>query len=262
MTTAWGAAAASKPAFGTWTDYAGAGRIELAVVLIVIAAALGVAAARGWPHPRPAPPRPHRRSVTIVLVVSWFLALVAWIGCVAVYVVQARHDFRHLSAPSDPIFPVTFIGAGAVFVTILITSRRRFPVTLAGAVIGAMAGPVIFELPFDLIVMARTYPAVDPHPALYRVLFFAPLFLIEVITLALLARSPLARPGPAFGGLLGLMLALFAVWALDGFGYPSAPLPIALNVVSKLAALAAALSLFLPPGPADEASAAAEITPE
>jgi hypothetical protein len=42
------------------------------------------------------------------------------------------------------------------------------------------------------------------------------------------------------------MLAVFAVWALSGFGYPSAPLPIALNVVSKILAFVTLLTLFLP----------------
>ncbi len=43
-----------------------------------------------------------------------------------------------------------------------------------------------------------------------------------------------------------LMLAVFAVWALAGFGYPSAPVPFALNVVSKLLAFVTVLTLFLP----------------
>jgi hypothetical protein len=42
------------------------------------------------------------------------------------------------------------------------------------------------------------------------------------------------------------MLAVFAVWGLSGFGYPSAPLPYALNVLSKILAFVTALSLFLP----------------
>ena len=42
------------------------------------------------------------------------------------------------------------------------------------------------------------------------------------------------------------MLVVFAVWGLSGFGYPSAPVPFALNVLSKIVAFAAALSLFLP----------------
>ena len=47
-----------------------------------------------------------------------------------------------------------------------------------------------------------------------------------------------------------LMLGVFAVWALAGFGYPSAPLPIALNIASKILAFITALTLFLPQRPA------------
>ena len=75
---------------------------------------------------------------------------------------------------------------------------------LGSAVIGAIAAPMIFEFPFDLIVMTRTYPAVSPDPALYRVLIFAPLFLVEFTTLALLALSPLVRrPGQHAGASVG-----------------------------------------------------------
>ena len=42
------------------------------------------------------------------------------------------------------------------------------------------------------------------------------------------------------------MLGVFAVWALAGFGYPSAPLSLTLNIVSKLLAFATVLTLFLP----------------
>jgi hypothetical protein len=43
---------------------------------------------------------------------------------------------------------------------------------------------------------------------------------------------------------------VFAVWALAGFGYPSAPLPIALNIASKILAFITVLTLFLPQRPA------------
>jgi hypothetical protein len=117
---------------------------------------------------------------------------------------------------------------------------------LGSAVIGAIAAPVIFEFPFDLIVMTRTYPAVAPNPALYRVLFFAPLFLVEFSTLALLTLSPLVRLSRVTVVTFSLMLLIFAVWALFGFGYPSTPLPWAFNSVSKVVAFVVALSLFLP----------------
>ncbi len=42
------------------------------------------------------------------------------------------------------------------------------------------------------------------------------------------------------------MFAVFAGWALAGFGYPDAPVPTTLNVVSKVLALLASLTLFVP----------------
>ena len=104
---------------------------------------------------------------------------------------------------------------------------------------------MIFEFPFDLIVMARIYPPIPPHPALYRVLFFAFLFLVEVLTLSLLTLSPAVRLSKAAFFIFALMLAVFAVWGLFGFGYPSAPAAFTFNVVSKILAFVVTLSLFL-----------------
>ena len=72
-----------------------------------------------------------------------------------------------------------------------------------------------------------------------------PLLLTEITTLLLLRLSPMVRLTRATFFFFALMLAVWAVWALTGFGYPSAPAPFALNVVSKLLAFAAVLSLFL-----------------
>ena len=140
----------------------------------------------------------------------------------------------------------------AVFVIILTRNSPGPGTRLASAAIGAMAAPMIFEFPFDLIVMARTYPPIPPDPALYRALFFVPLFLIEITTLLLLRLSPMVRLRRATFFSFALMLGVFAVWALSGFGYPSAPAPITFNVVSKLLAFVTVLTLFLPqrpPGP-------------
>jgi hypothetical protein len=46
------------------------------------------------------------------------------------------------------------------------------------------------------------------------------------------------------------MLGVWAAWALAGFGYPSAPLPIAMNIASKLLAFVTAFTLFVPQKPA------------
>jgi len=180
------------------------------------------------------------------MVGAWLFAIVLLLAGVAASVKQALREHL-LHAPADPITPVTFIGVGVIFAIILIAgSSYGVRVALASAVIGAMAAPMIFEFPFDLIVMARTYPPVPPDPALYRVLFFGPLLLVEVTTLALLTLSPMVRLSRAACFCFALMLVVFAVWGLSGFAYPSAPVPFALNVVSKILAFAAALSLFLP----------------
>jgi hypothetical protein len=109
-----------------------------------------------------------------------------------------------------------------------------------------MAAAAIFELPFDLIIWTRIYPPVPPDPALYRAMFFVPLVLVELTTLSLLTMTPMVKLSRTTVFCLALMLLVFAVWALAGFGYPSAPVPLAMNVVSKILAFVTALSLFLP----------------
>jgi hypothetical protein len=229
--------------YGTWVAYAGPARITLAAGLLVAAAGVAYAARR---LPLPARlPRPGRPA-TVGLVAAWAAAIVAFGACLAIYVGAEQHDHIAKAPPSDPIAPVTILAAGAVFVIILITSTGRPRARLASAVVAAIAGAAIFELPFDLIIMTRIYPPVPPDPALYRLVFFAPLFLIEVTTLLLLSTSATVRlTRPALLS-LALMLVVFAAWAADGFGYPAAPFPIAMNVLSKLLAFAVVLGLCWP----------------
>jgi hypothetical protein len=227
---------------GTWVIYGGAARPILAAVLLAIAAALAYA---GLKLPLPAGPARPGRKAAVVMIVAWAVALTAFLVCAAVYIQQALR--QHLTgAPADNVFPVTLIAAGVTFFLIAVNGRPSGGTTVIGALIGAMAGPMVFEFPFDLIVMARTYPPIPPHPALYRVLFFAPLLLAEITTLSLLTLSPMVRLTRATFFSLALMLAVFAVWALPGFGYPDTPVTYTLNVISKLLAFATVLTLFLP----------------
>ena len=229
---------------GGWVSYGGDAKIELAVGLIAVA---GGAVYAGRRLRRPVRAVRPPASVVVLMFSLWAIALIAFLVGLAVYVKQYVHDYPHIgSAVHDPITPVTLLAAVALFGIIMTRTGWRFPTRLGSAVAGAMAAPMIFELPFDLIVIARTYPPVPPDPVLYRTLFFAPLFLVELTTLSLLAVSPMVKLSrPAFF-CLALMLLVFAVWALAGFGYPSAPIPIAMNVVSKILAFVTALSLFFP----------------
>jgi hypothetical protein len=238
--------------YGTWVSYGGAARIELAIVLAAVAAGLAYAGTR-LPLParaaRPARSARAWRARLAFMLGAWVLAIAAFLVCFAMYVRQYRHEYGIHSAPApvDHILPVTLFAAAATFMVILISSGAYGPVArLASAAIGAMAGPMIFELPFDTIVMARTYPPIPPDPALYRAVFFVPLFLIEITTLSLLTMSPLVKLSRGAVFSFASMLTVFAVWALIGFAYPSAPVPTALNVLSKLLAFVTVLCLFLP----------------
>jgi hypothetical protein len=244
---------ASVTQYGTWVSYSGAARIWLAAGLLAAAAGVAVAGAR-LPLPRPgwaARPAP---AAVAGLLLAWLAAGVAFLACVSVYVQHYVAAYPGRSTPVNHVAPVTFVSAVAVFVIVLVVTRRSLSVgpRLASAAIAAIAAPMIFELPFDLIVMARTYPAIPPHPAAYRALFFVPLFLIEITTLLLLRLAPTARLTRATFFSLALMLGVFAVWAGFGFGYPSAPASTALNIVSKILAFVTVLTLFLRRQPAEE----------
>ncbi len=232
-----------------WFSYGGAARVVLAVVLVVVAA--GVAGV-GLRLPGPVRLRRPGQTATTVMLAAWGTAVVAFLVCLGIYVHELLRLHLIHSRPAQPVFPVTAACMIALFIGILYLGRSLSKEDdaagrwLGSAFIGAIAAPMIFELPFDLMVMTRTYPAIAPDPAVYRVLFFAPLFLAEVTTLALLSLSPLVRLSRmAFFG-FALMLLTFAVWALFGLGYPSAPLPFAFNVTSKIVAFLVALTLFLP----------------
>jgi len=92
--------------------------------------------------------------------------------------------------------------------------------------------------------MGRTSP---PAPVtLLTLIFFLPLILVEILSLVMLTFSPVMKLSRSTLFLLAGMFVIFAVWAMFGFAYPATPLPIALNMISKVLAFAAAISLFLP----------------
>ena len=115
---------------------------------------------------------------------------------------------------------------------------------LGNAILGAMAAPWIFELPFDLIIVGQVYTPLPATP--FRGLYFLPLFLIEISTFSLLTLSPLGRLSRATLFSLAGMFLVFAIWAAFGFAYPGTPIPIALNALSKVLCFVAAITLFLP----------------
>jgi hypothetical protein len=228
---------------GMWISYSGTAEIVLAAALVGAAASVAYA---GHRLPLPARPRPGR-TAKVCLVTAWLVTIAAFVVCDSLYVLHAQRE--HLvgshALPADPITPVTVIGLGIIwFAVTLMHSERGWRVALGSGFIAALAAPWIFELPFDLIIMTRV--SMPPDSGGYRNLFFALLFAIAITTVAMLTRSPVMRLTRAAFWCFAGMLAVFAVWALVGFAYPSAPMPFALNVVSKVLAFLTVLSLFLP----------------
>jgi hypothetical protein len=103
---------------------------------------------------------------------------------------QELHEHIAKAPPANPITMVTLTAAVVLFVIVFIATPR-------GLGYGCLP---------DALLRA---------------------YLVELTTLSLLAVSPMVKLSrPAFF-CLALMLLVFAVWALAGFGYPSAPIPIA-----------------------------------
>ena len=227
---------------GTWGPYTGNSAIMLALGLLVVAGVLLYLAMR---FRRPISFKQPGRFFKVVIVVLWFLSIVAWLAAFAIYVMVLLRQQPHYVGASDPITPVTLVSAVLAFFTIIILAQQHGARTAIGAaIVGTIAAPMIFELPFDLIVMWHTYP---PQPALpFTFLFFGPLFLVELLSLTLLTFSSVTRLSRVTFFCLAAMFLVFTIWAFFGFAYPYDPLPTALNMISKVIAFATAVSLFLP----------------
>jgi hypothetical protein len=236
--------------FATWDSYGGDARIWLALGLLAAAGTAVVIGVRLSLPVRFTPPGPAGR---VALILAWTFSIAALLACFAIYLQQLIHDIQasgvRVTPPRLTILPVTLTAVAVLFVIII---SRRFPdfrTRMYSAAIGAIAAPMIFELPFDPIVIPRVHVAVPGTPPWLTPLIYVPWLLVEITTLLLLWLSPMVRLTRATFFSLGLMLGVWAAWALAGFGYPSAPLPITLNIASKILAFVAACTLFVPQQP-------------
>jgi len=232
---------------GTWAPYTGADAILLAALLLAFAAVFAYLGVRLKAPIAPARPG---RVATVFLVLIWVVSLLAFLIDSITYalaLVQANlvATYQSYTAP-NPITPVTEVGAAATFIIILLLTRKHgIKVALLSAFVGAVAAPMIFELPFDLIVLNRIYPPIPPAPIVFRLLFFLPLFLVELSTMSFLTFSPLAKLSRyTFFSLAGFFF-VFAVWAAFGFSYPSNLMDTAFNDISKVLCFVVAITFFL-----------------
>jgi hypothetical protein len=232
---------------GTWAPYTGTDLVLLVVLLFAIAAAFALLGTRLRSSMGPARPG---RTISVFMVLIWILSVLAFLVDSITYGFVLKQTnlvavYQSYTAP-NPVSRVTVASAAATFVIILLLTRRHgVKVALLSAFVGAASAPMIFELPFDLIVLNRIYPPIPPAPLLFRLLFFLPLFLVELSTMSFLTFSPLTRLSRYTLFSLAAFFVVFAVWAAFGFAYPSDPLDTAFNDISKVLSFVAAITLFL-----------------
>lgn len=228
--------------YGIPSPYVGTEALVLAAVLFIIAAVLVYLGTR-LHHPIGV--QKTGTTAGILLVVICILSYLALFNAGLLYYVTAAQQFGSVTPPTDPIAPITVLCAVVTFIGIAFLCRRHgLRAALGSAIVGTIAAPMLFELPFDLITTWRTHA---PEPAvLFTSIVFFPLLTWEISSFALLTWSPLMRISKYTLLSLGGMFFVFAVWALFGFSYPSTPIPFALNALSKVLSFAAGVTLFLP----------------
>jgi hypothetical protein len=226
-----------------WEPYEGSAAIVLATVLFVVAGGFGYAGTR-----LRAPLRVTRPELTVTwfMIAIWLLANYAVIIVWWVYGLQVRAAYPSFVAPRMHRVGTFLVDAPVTFFVILYLTRRwGWKIALASAAIGTASAPMIFEFPFDLIIMWGSNPPIPDHPMLYRQLLFGSLFLWEFTTVSLLTLLPSMRVTAYAAYAVAGMFAVFAIWAVFGFAFPSEPLPLALNIISKVLCFVAAIMLFV-----------------
>jgi hypothetical protein len=227
----------------SWISYGGGEALLLAIVLLVVGGGFAFAGKRLRTPLRVT--RPGRTAATFMIAI-WLLALYTVIVVTFAYGLQLKQAYPSFVAPRVIVGKFTFVDALVTFFAILYLTRRwGWKIAPASAVIGTAAAFMIFEFPFDLIVMMRTDPVIPTHPMLYRQLYFLPLFLAEFSTVSLLTLLPSMRVTAYAAYAVAGMFAVFAVWAAFGFAFPAEPLPLVLNVISKILCFVAAIMLFV-----------------
>jgi len=230
--------------FGEWVPYSGNGAIILGVVLLVIA---GIFTFFGYKLENPLSVKMPGKAAGGVLVGVWILSILTFFvnaGIYSLLLVQAKFTG---TIPDNPITKFTLSFAFLSFLIIFqINVANGVKIAFWSAAFAAMAGPMVFELPFDLIVMGRTYPPIPPYPTVLRALFFFPLFLIELTTMSLLFFSPLFKVTKFTLYSLAGMFLVFAIWGFLSFSFAYTTEFLILNVVAKALAFVVVVTLFLP----------------
>jgi hypothetical protein len=219
---------------GSWKPYTFPGSAIVASLLFIVGLGLIVLGRRLQDRVRV----PHPGQVLkLVHIVFWALLMLFFLVSFTVLTVRTQGATR---TGLGPIFPITAACAVGTFIYLVCISRRDGVLAALGnGLVGAAAGPMVFEFPFDLIVI----PQINA-PASFLAAYFVPLDIAVLITLSLLLISRRVFLTRYSLYAFGAMFLVFAVWAEFGFAYPSTPLSFALNAISKVLGFIAVAALF------------------
>jgi hypothetical protein len=183
-------------------------------------------------------PRMMGRVSGAVVVVIWAISILVFLR-----VNRALARYSGSAATLGPIFPITLVSAICSFVFVAYATRRNGVLSALGnGFLAFVAGPMVFEFPFLLIVIPRV-----SAPLIPALIFLLPLFAIIFTTLSMLfffSRSVAITKNSVF--LYAAMIFVFAIWALDGYSYPSNEVSFALNAISKVLGFASVAAMFHP----------------
>ncbi|HXQ93260.1 MAG TPA: hypothetical protein VN739_09675 [Nitrososphaerales archaeon] len=216
-----------------WSPYEGSGALLLSLVLAIIGLALillGRRVTKEFKLPRLG------KILGVIVVIIWIFSILIFL--------RINRDFARYTGSAGnlgPIFPITIITAVCTFALVAYVSRRDgIRAALGRGFLAFIAGPMVFEFPFLLIVIPRVSAPLVP-----ALIFLIPLFTIIFTTLSMLLFSrkvAITRYSIYF---FGAMILVFAVWALDGYSYPSNSTSFLLNAISKVLGFAAVSTLFV-----------------
>jgi hypothetical protein len=230
--------------FGEWVPFSGSSAVILGSILLAITAILVFL---GFKVEKSLKVKAPGRAVTGVMIAVWILSILTFFVNVGVYSLLMTQASLTGTIPNNPITKFTLSFALLSLLIVFFTNRKKgWKVAILSAVLAAMAGPMFFELPFDLIVMGRTYPPIPPDPTVLRALFFFPLFLVELTTMSLLFLSPLFGVTKYTLYCLAGMFFAFAIWGFFGFSFAYTTEFLILNVAAKAMAFVTVVTLFLP----------------
>jgi len=231
--------AAFAPATGSsvalidWRAFSGLGSVVLAAVLLVAAAGCVLLGRKnGVRVPRPG------RAGKVIIVLAWILSILLVLPLFKEVATRTGQS----AFGTGPVLPITLASAVGAFVAVAYLTRGGgLAPALGNGFAAAVAGPMVFELPFILIITPNVTTKV-PHPLLLFTFFL----LVILTTLCLPLFSTRFSPNRYSLYLLGAMLAVFGLWALaTGYSPPGDPVSFTLNAVSKVLGFAAVSAGFV-----------------